>query len=248
MLAAGALAGGALVKHPAVMGRTLPTGVEGYMVLSVIGTLGYLVGALAGVGDWALGRPGPPRAARSLCSGTAARLARRASFASRLLPSTARRRRRAGFAAGERRSLSRRARAPGLRFRSARSRSGTTESVGSGSALPQSSGSGRLAPVRASATKRPTGSTVGRNVGKTGAKSGKVQSRGTCPEPVKIPANATVSDATAARLKSWCLRFEAWRLRAGQRCGAAQRRVGRRRAAPRAASSTRSRSTATAED
>jgi membrane protein DedA with SNARE-associated domain len=55
MLVAGAVAGGALSAHPVLLGHTLPTGLESYVVLSLAGTLGYLVGALAG---WALGRWG----------------------------------------------------------------------------------------------------------------------------------------------------------------------------------------------
>jgi membrane protein DedA with SNARE-associated domain len=56
MLVAGALAGGALgAHHPVLLGHTLPTGLEGYVVLSLVGTLGYLAGALVG---WALGRWG----------------------------------------------------------------------------------------------------------------------------------------------------------------------------------------------
>jgi membrane protein DedA with SNARE-associated domain len=55
MLVAGAVAGGALAAHPVLLGHTLPTGVESYVVLSLAGTLGYLAGALAG---WALGRWG----------------------------------------------------------------------------------------------------------------------------------------------------------------------------------------------
>jgi membrane protein DedA with SNARE-associated domain len=56
MLVAGAVAGGALGgRHPVLLGHTLPTGLESYVVLALVGTLGYLVGALAG---WALGRWG----------------------------------------------------------------------------------------------------------------------------------------------------------------------------------------------
>ena len=56
MLVAGVLAGGALAsQQPVLLGHTLPTGVESYVVLSLAGTLGYLVGALLG---WALGRWG----------------------------------------------------------------------------------------------------------------------------------------------------------------------------------------------
>jgi membrane protein DedA with SNARE-associated domain len=58
MLVAGALAGGAFAHHPVLLGHTVPTGVEGYIVLSLAGTLGYLVGSLFGwaVGYWG-GRP-----------------------------------------------------------------------------------------------------------------------------------------------------------------------------------------------
>jgi membrane protein DedA with SNARE-associated domain len=56
MLVAGVLAGGALAsQQPVLLGHTLPTGLESYVVLSLAGTLGYLVGALLG---WALGRWG----------------------------------------------------------------------------------------------------------------------------------------------------------------------------------------------
>jgi membrane protein DedA with SNARE-associated domain len=56
MLFAGAVAGGALAQqHPVLLGHTLPTGVESYVVLALAGTLGYLTGAVAG---WALGRWG----------------------------------------------------------------------------------------------------------------------------------------------------------------------------------------------
>ena len=56
MLVAGVLAGGALAsQQPVLLGHALPTGLESYVVLSLAGTLGYLVGALAG---WALGRWG----------------------------------------------------------------------------------------------------------------------------------------------------------------------------------------------
>lgn len=56
MLVAGVLAGGALAsQHPVLLGHTLPTGLESYVILSLAGTLGYLAGALAG---WALGRWG----------------------------------------------------------------------------------------------------------------------------------------------------------------------------------------------
>ena len=56
MLVAGAVAGGALAGHqPVLFGSTLSTGLEGYVVFALVGTLGYLVGALAG---WAIGRWG----------------------------------------------------------------------------------------------------------------------------------------------------------------------------------------------
>jgi membrane protein DedA with SNARE-associated domain len=56
MLYAGALAGGAIAgHHPVVFGHVLHHGFEAYMVLALAGTLGYLVGALAG---WAIGRWG----------------------------------------------------------------------------------------------------------------------------------------------------------------------------------------------
>ncbi len=56
MLYAGALASGAVVaSHPALLGHPLGAGLESYVVLAVAGTLGYLLGALAG---WAIGRSG----------------------------------------------------------------------------------------------------------------------------------------------------------------------------------------------
>jgi membrane protein DedA with SNARE-associated domain len=56
MLVAGAVAGGALAgHHPSLFGHVLAGGLESYLVLAVAGTLGYLVGAVAG---WALGRWG----------------------------------------------------------------------------------------------------------------------------------------------------------------------------------------------
>jgi len=55
MLVAGALASGALAHQPVLAGHTLATGLESYVVLSLVGTLGYFTGALAG---WALGRWG----------------------------------------------------------------------------------------------------------------------------------------------------------------------------------------------
>lgn len=56
MLYAGALASGAVVAaHPALLGFPLAAGLESYLVLAVAGTLGYLVGSLAG---WMIGRSG----------------------------------------------------------------------------------------------------------------------------------------------------------------------------------------------
>jgi membrane protein DedA with SNARE-associated domain len=56
MLVAGAVAGGALSgDHPVLLGHTLPTGLESYLVLALAGTLGYLVGSLIG---WGIGRWG----------------------------------------------------------------------------------------------------------------------------------------------------------------------------------------------
>jgi membrane protein DedA with SNARE-associated domain len=56
MLVAGAVAGGALIgHHPVLLGHTLPTGLESYLVLALAGTLGYLVGSLVG---WGIGRWG----------------------------------------------------------------------------------------------------------------------------------------------------------------------------------------------
>jgi membrane protein DedA with SNARE-associated domain len=54
MLVAGAVAGGAVAgATPVLLGHTLATGIESYVILALAGTFGYLVGALAG---WALGR------------------------------------------------------------------------------------------------------------------------------------------------------------------------------------------------
>lgn len=56
MLFAGALAAGAITgEHPILLGHPLQTGLESYLVLSIAGTLGYLVGSLVG---WAIGRWG----------------------------------------------------------------------------------------------------------------------------------------------------------------------------------------------
>ncbi len=56
MLYAGALASGAVsASHPALFGQVLRPGLESYLVLAGAGTLGYLVGSLAG---WGIGRSG----------------------------------------------------------------------------------------------------------------------------------------------------------------------------------------------
>ena len=56
MLLAGALAAGAIAgRHPVLLGHALPHGLEGYVVVALAGTLGYLAGALTG---WAVGRRG----------------------------------------------------------------------------------------------------------------------------------------------------------------------------------------------
>jgi membrane protein DedA with SNARE-associated domain len=56
MLYAGALSAGAIAgKHPTLFGAQLSTGLESYLVLAVVGALGYLVGALIG---WAIGARG----------------------------------------------------------------------------------------------------------------------------------------------------------------------------------------------
>jgi membrane protein DedA with SNARE-associated domain len=56
MLYAGALAADAISSHhPVLLGHTLPTGLESYIVLALAGTLGYLLGSLIG---WAIGRWG----------------------------------------------------------------------------------------------------------------------------------------------------------------------------------------------
>src|SRR4051794_41844695 len=56
MLYAGALAAGAIAGHgPMLFGTELQAGLEAYLILSLAGTLGYLLGALAG---WAIGARG----------------------------------------------------------------------------------------------------------------------------------------------------------------------------------------------
>ncbi len=55
MLLAGALAAGALGANPTLLGADLGTGALPYVVLSAIGTLGYLAGSVAG---WVIGRGG----------------------------------------------------------------------------------------------------------------------------------------------------------------------------------------------
>lgn len=56
MLYAGALAAGAISSHqPVLLGHTLHTGLESYVLLAFAGTLGYLLGSLVG---WAIGRWG----------------------------------------------------------------------------------------------------------------------------------------------------------------------------------------------
>ena len=56
MLYAGVLAAGAVTGHsPSVLGVTLATGLEGYVVMALVGAVGYLVGAIAG---WQIGRAG----------------------------------------------------------------------------------------------------------------------------------------------------------------------------------------------
>ena len=56
MLFAGALAAGAIAgEQPVLLGHTMQTGLESYVVLSIAGTVGYLVGSLVG---WAIGRWG----------------------------------------------------------------------------------------------------------------------------------------------------------------------------------------------
>jgi membrane protein DedA with SNARE-associated domain len=56
MLFAGALAAGAISgEHPILLGHQLQTGLESYVVLSLAGTIGYLLGSLVG---WGIGRWG----------------------------------------------------------------------------------------------------------------------------------------------------------------------------------------------
>ena len=55
MLLAGALAAGALTGSTVLLGWDLGTGLGAYLALSMAGTLGYLVGSLAG---WQIGRSG----------------------------------------------------------------------------------------------------------------------------------------------------------------------------------------------
>lgn len=56
MLYAGALAAGAIAgAHPVLFGHAVPTGLQGYVVMALSGTLGYLLGSVAG---WAVGRSG----------------------------------------------------------------------------------------------------------------------------------------------------------------------------------------------
>jgi membrane protein DedA with SNARE-associated domain len=56
MLFAGALAAGAVAgAEPVLLGHTMRTGLESYLVLATAGTVGYLVGSLVG---WAIGRWG----------------------------------------------------------------------------------------------------------------------------------------------------------------------------------------------
>ena len=56
MLYAGVLAGGSIAGHDAsLFGASLASGLQSYLVLALAGTIGYLLGALAG---WAIGRFG----------------------------------------------------------------------------------------------------------------------------------------------------------------------------------------------
>ncbi len=56
MLFAGALASGSVAAgHVSLFGASVASGVESYVVLAIAGTVGYLIGALAG---WAIGRFG----------------------------------------------------------------------------------------------------------------------------------------------------------------------------------------------
>jgi membrane protein DedA with SNARE-associated domain len=53
MVVAGAIAAGAVAGHPQLLGHALSQGAQTYFVLAIAGTLGYLVGSLAG---WGIGR------------------------------------------------------------------------------------------------------------------------------------------------------------------------------------------------
>jgi membrane protein DedA with SNARE-associated domain len=53
MVVAGAIAAGAVAGHPQLLGHTLAQGAPTYFALAISGTLGYLVGSLAG---WSIGR------------------------------------------------------------------------------------------------------------------------------------------------------------------------------------------------
>jgi membrane protein DedA with SNARE-associated domain len=56
MLYAGALAAGAIAgAHPVLLGHAVPTGLQGYVVMALAGTMGYLLGSLVG---WAIGHFG----------------------------------------------------------------------------------------------------------------------------------------------------------------------------------------------
>ena len=56
MLFAGALAAGTIAgEQPVLLGHTMQTGLESYVVLALAGTFGYLLGSLVG---WAIGRYG----------------------------------------------------------------------------------------------------------------------------------------------------------------------------------------------
>ena len=69
MLYAGALAAGAISgQHPVLLGHQLQTGLESYLVLSIAGTLGYLLGLADRLGDRTLGRAVVARAPRALAA------------------------------------------------------------------------------------------------------------------------------------------------------------------------------------